>query len=146
MTKKISKAKRKKVKREGVYQPSLFERRRGGQPGNTNALTHGLYSPRFSPEEVEGLTGMREGLQDEIELIRVQMKRLLDYCDRLSDLEVTLSAENYIALHNVMAKEAATVARLMQVNKALNDAQNVGIHAQLLAALEEVNQSLLENS
>ena len=109
-------------------------------------MKHGLYSPKFSPEEVEGLTGMREGLQDEIELIRVQIKRLLDYCDHLSDLEVTLSAENYIALHNVLTKEAATVARLMQVNKALNDAQNVGIHAQLLAALEEVNQSLLENS
>ena len=141
MTKKQSRAKRKKVK-QGVYQPSLFDRRRGGQPGNTNAVKHGLYSRKFDPEEVEALSGMQEGLQDEIDLMRVMISRLLDYVRKLSELEKSLKAEDYIALHNVMAKEAATVARLMQVNKALNDAQNVGIHAQLLEALEEVNASL----
>lgn len=142
MTKKQSRAKRKKVKKQGVYQPSLFDRRRGGQPGNTNAVKHGLYSAKFSPEEVEGLSGMREGLQDEIDLMRVQIFRLMDYCKKLHDMEKEMKPEDYIALHNVLAKEAATVARLMQVNKALNDAQNVGVHAQLLAALEEVNASL----
>lgn len=85
---------------------------------------------------------MREGLQDEIDLMRVQISRLMGYCKKLHDAEEYMKAEDYIALHNVLAKEAATVARLMQVNKALNDAQNVGIHAQLLAALEEVNASL----
>lgn len=142
MTKKPSRAKRKKAKREGIYQPSLFEKRRGGQPGNTNAVKHGLYSAKFSPEEAESLTGMREGLQDEIDLMRVNISRLMDYCRSLHDLEKSLKPEEYIALHNVLAKEAATVARLMQVNKALNDAQNVGVHAQLLAALEEVNANL----
>ena len=138
-------SKRKKSnKKEGIYQPSLFDRRRGGQPGNTNALKHGLYSPKFSPEEAEGLKGMQEGLQDEIELMRVNISRLMDYCEKLKATEEYMKPEDYIALHNVLTKEAATVARLMQVNKALNDAQNVGIHAQLLAALEEVNQSLLE--
>jgi hypothetical protein len=142
MSKKVSRAKRKKLKREGIYQPSLFERRRGGQPGNTNAVKHGLYSAKFSPDELESLSGMREGLQDEIDLMRVNISRLMTYCKELHDIEKQLKPEEYIALHNVIAKEAATVARLMQVNKALNDAQNVGVHAQLLAALEEVNASL----
>lgn len=137
--------KRRKAKREGIYQPSLFERRRGGQPGNTNAVKHGLYSAKFSPEEAESLTGMREGLQDEIDLMRVQISRLMEYCGKLHEAKTEMKAEDYIALHNVLAKEAATVARLMQVNKALNDAQNVGIHAQLLAALEEVNANLAMN-
>ena len=137
-------SKRKKGKKEGIYQPSLFDRRRGGQPGNTNAVKHGLYSSKFSPDEAENLTGMREGLQDEIDLMRVNISRLMEYCEQLKNAEMELKAEDYIALHNVIAKEAATVARLMQVNKALNDAQNVGIHAQLLAALEDVNQTLLE--
>ena len=141
VSKKVSRAKRKKIK-QGIYQPSLFDRRRGGQPGNTNAVKHGLYSRKFAPDEVEALSGMQEGLQDEIDMMRVNISRLLDYARSLSALEKSLKPEDYIALHNVIAKEAATVARLMQVNKALNDAQNVGVHAQLLAALEEVNANL----
>jgi hypothetical protein len=145
MSKKVSRAKRKKAKqREGVYQPSLFEKRRGGQPGNTNAVKHGLYSRRFDPEEVEALSGMQDGVKDEIEAVRVTLSRILDYLNGIDTS--TMKAEDYSAVVSLVAKNAATVGRLMQIDKALNDSANVGIHAQLLAALEDVNQSLLENS
>ena len=132
--------KRKKVKREGVYQPSLFDRRRGGQPGNTNAVKHGLYSRRFDPEEVEALSGMQEGVKDEIELARVNLSRIAEY---INSVDMTgMTVEDYVALQNLIAKYTATVGRLKQIDKALSDSANVGIHAQLLAALEEVNASL----
>lgn len=132
--------KRKKVKREGIYQPSLFERRRGGQPGNTNAVKHGLYSRRFDPEEVEALSGMQEGVKDEIELARVNLSRIAEY---INSVDMTgMTVEDYVALQNLIAKYTATVGRLKQIDKALSDSANVGIHAQLLAALEEVNASL----
>ena len=136
--------KRKKVKKEGIYQPSLFDRRRGGQPGNTNAVKHGLYSRRFDPEEVEALSGMQDGVKDEIEACRVTLSRLLDYLNGVDASK--MKAEDYAAVVSLVSKNAATVGRLMQIDKALNDSANVGIHAQLLAALEEVNASLLENS
>lgn len=145
MTRKQSRAKRKKLKqKEGVYQPSLFDKRRGGQPGNTNAVKHGLYSRRFDPEEVEALSGMQDGVKDEIEAVRVTLSRILDY---LNGIDVAnMKAEDYAVVVSLVSKNAATVGRLMQIDKMLNDSANVGIHQQLLDALEEVNQSLLENS
>lgn len=137
---------RERKKKKGIYQPSLFERRRGGQPGNTNAVKHGLYSARFFPEEIEALSDMQEGVKDEIELVRVTSSRIQRYIDQKTiegDI-VAMDAEDYVALLNLLAKNSATVARLMQVDKALKDAQNAGIGAQLLSALEEVNASLLE--
>ena len=136
-------AKRRNV-RQGVYQPSLFDRRRGGQPGNTNAVKHGLYSRRFDPEEIEALSGMQDGVKDEIEAVRVTLSRILDYMNGV-DLS-KMKAEDYAAVVSLVAKNAATVGRLMQIDKALNDSANVGIHQQLLDALEEVNQSLLESN
>jgi len=145
MTRKQSRAKRKKLKqKEGVYQPSLFDKRRGGQPGNTNAVKHGLYSRRFDPEEIEALSGTQDGVKDEIEVCRVTLLRILKYLEGVD--ESKMKPEDYAAVVSLITKNAATVGRLMQVDKALNDSANVGIHAQLLAALEEVNASLLENS
>ena len=147
--KKLSRTKRKEQKKETVYQLSLLDKRRGGQPGNTNAVKHGLYSKKFSPDEIESLAGMSEGLKDEIDVVRVMLKRILDYLDQKRDEEtghLMMSTEDYAAMLNLVTKNAATVARLKQVDKALSDAQNVGIHAQLLAALEDVTQNLLENS
>ena len=141
MTKKQSMAKRKQAK---IYQPSLFEKRRGGQPGNTNAVKHGLYSRRFSPEEIEHLSGMQEGVKDEIEVVRISLARILDFIGQI-DLS-KMSIEDYAALQNLITKNAATVARLMQVQKALTDSEKAGLGAQLLAALEEVNANLMENN
>lgn len=139
-------SRRERKKRKGIYQPSLFERRRGGQPGNTNAVKHGLYSSRFFPEEIEALGEMQDGVKDEIELVRVTTARILRYVEQktIEGEIVVMDPEDYVAILNLIAKNSATVARLMQVDKALKDAQNAGIGAQLLAALEEVNASLLE--
>jgi hypothetical protein len=43
--------------------PKIFNRRRGAQPGNTNALRHGIYSRQFS-ESARPIPD--ENLQDEL--------------------------------------------------------------------------------
>lgn len=87
---------------------------------------------------------MQDGVKDEIEACRVTLGRILDY---LNGVDVSkMKAEDYAAVVSLVSKNAATVGRLMQIDKALNDSANVGIHQQLLDALEEVNQTLLENS
>lgn len=89
---------------------------------------------------------MQDNLGDEIKAVRITLKRILDYLDarRVSGI-YEMEPENFIAIMNLVGKTAATIGRLMQIDKALNESANVGIHQQLLNALEEVNQALLEN-
>jgi len=56
------------------------KRKTGAQPGNTNALKHGcFYSRRFNPLEVNDLdVALREGVEDEIALLRVTIRRVFD--------------------------------------------------------------------
>jgi len=50
------------------------KRKSGAQPGNTNALKSGFYSPRFTSIELGDLQTMlkADGLNNEINLMRVQ--------------------------------------------------------------------------
>ena len=49
----------------------------GAQKGNTNALKHGLYAKRYSPEETAGIRKMQpEDYRHEIYLMRVTIKNL----------------------------------------------------------------------
>jgi hypothetical protein len=58
------------------------KRKRGGQPGNTNALKHGFYSHRFNNLELADLgTALSDGLTDEIALLRVIIRRVFEYAD-----------------------------------------------------------------
>ena len=107
-------------------------------------MKHGLYSRRFDPEEIEALSGMQDGVKDEIEAVRITLGRILDYLNGVDASK--MKAEDYAAVVSLVSKNAATVGRLMQIDKALNDSAQVGIHQQLLNALEEVNANLLENS
>ena len=54
-------------------------RKRGGQPGNLNALKHGFYSRNFKPSETEALEAASlEGLHSEIVLLRVMIRRVVE--------------------------------------------------------------------
>ena len=86
---------------------------------------------------------MEDGLKDEIKVVRVQLKRIMDYIEQFRvDGQIVMKPEDYAAMLNLITKNAATVGRLMQIDKSLTDAANVGIQEQLLTALEEVNESL----
>ncbi len=51
-------------------------RRKGGQPGNLNALKHGFYSKHFLKGEIMDLEEA-DDLQEEIGMMRVVTRRLL---------------------------------------------------------------------
>ncbi len=60
--------------------PAGEKRKRGGQPGNRNALKHGLYSRFFLPDEKKSLENESLGkLDDEIELLQAYIYRTLKY-------------------------------------------------------------------
>jgi hypothetical protein len=59
--------------------PSPSRRRRGGQPGNTNRLIHGLYSRRL-PRSLTWPANPRSGFDPEFEiaLMRVHVSQLIE--------------------------------------------------------------------
>jgi hypothetical protein len=54
--------------------------KRGGQPGNTNAVRHGFYSRKF-----QDLGQVKGGLQDEIAMLRVSIRRVFERSTELGE-------------------------------------------------------------
>ncbi len=78
-----------------------MKRKRGAQPGNNNALQHGLYSAAFKAEENRLLgESSATDLTPEIELIRVMNTRFLEslQTNQPLDLETRLSALRVVSL------------------------------------------------
>lgn len=61
------------------------KKKRGGQPGNTNALRHGFYSRKFQDLEAADLDKIRAGLVDEIAMLRVSIRRVFDHSTDLAE-------------------------------------------------------------
>jgi len=54
-------------------------RKRGGQPGNINAATHGFYSRQLQPTDLAEIETTRYASVDqEIELMRISIRRLIE--------------------------------------------------------------------
>jgi hypothetical protein len=59
----------------------------GAQPGNSNALKHGFYTRRFNKHDLSGVENTNiKGLTEEIALIRVFTRRLVEACDPSADV------------------------------------------------------------
>jgi hypothetical protein len=59
---------------------SSTKRTRGAQPGNSNAVKHGFYSRNFKQLESADLEiALLNGLDDEIAMLRVIIRRVFDY-------------------------------------------------------------------
>ncbi len=117
------------------------QRRRGGQPGNTNALKHGFYSRNFSLAERRGLQGT-EGvvLGDEIGLLRVLIRRFAEQIQASQGL-----ALNESAMHLAVVSEAMLrLASLLRTDHMLGGAQSSTLITQLEHAFEEVRKELME--
>ena len=59
--------------------PPASIRKRGGQPGNLNAATHGFYSRQLKPADLTELDQAQiASLDQEIELLRISIRRLIE--------------------------------------------------------------------
>ena len=73
-------------------QPPPPKRRRGAQPGNTNALKRGLYSRRINPADLYKL-GANPGYANnqQIAQLRLYLRELLDQGSRIQDFSESLT-------------------------------------------------------
>ena len=63
--------------------------RRGAPRGNTNAFKHGYYSRRYRSLELSDLdAALSDGLDDEISLLRVIIRRVFEYANDAEDQDL----------------------------------------------------------
>jgi hypothetical protein len=107
-------------------------RKRGGQPGNSNAVKHGFYSQHYKPGEDEALSLLGEGgMQAEIDMLRVLMRRLFGYAAEADDpaaLAATLDS---------LANVSTTIAGLLKSQRLIEGGQS-SLSDALSQALSEV--------
>jgi hypothetical protein len=64
---------------EAPDSPPNLTRRRGGQPGNINAATHGFYSRQLQPVDLAEIDQAQfASVDQEIELLRISIRRLIE--------------------------------------------------------------------
>jgi len=111
------------------------KRKRGGQPGNTNAFKHGFYTKNFSLAERRGLQAS-EGivLGDEIALLRVLIRR---FAEEILSSQGAAPIET--AQHLAVVSEAMLrLASLLRTDHMLGGAQSSTFIKQLSLVLEEI--------
>jgi hypothetical protein len=118
-----------------VTSPSA-KRRQGAQPGNRNALKHGFYASAFRAGELTDLDAiLTEGVQDEITMLRVATRRVIEFID-----EFTTPMEATATL-GALGLAATRLATLLKTQKILEGSdQNTA--AALSQALAEVIKEL----
>ena len=110
------------------------KRKRGAQPGNTNSFRHGFYSRRFHQLELDDLVNQpNAGLEDEITLLRVTLRRAFEFAnDQVQD------AETWGRMLATMATAAGRLAYLLRTQKDLTG-ETDDITDILTRALEGIN-------
>lgn len=111
-------------------------RKRGGPAGSRSALRHGLYARNFHQHELSDLDAINLQISDEIVLLRVMTRRLIEYANTAE-----LDVREMIALLNTLGTTAIRIANLCRTANQLNgDSGDDG--AALSRALAEVYKEL----
>ena len=102
-----------------------MKRRRGGQPGNRNALKHGFYSRYLSHEEILSLQEAEslQGLDSEIPILRLKFGQLLDR-----------DPDNL----NLMLHASTALGRLLRLKNQLNPQQVKGLEQAVGDVMREI--------
>ena len=122
-------------------------KKRGAPLGNKNALKHGFYARQYKPVDQQDLDSLPSfSLTDEIDLVRVNIRRLLDSGQTVSTFSETLDLVRALTL------ATANLTRLMRTHNELRHL-NTDYHrpapaekSELSQRLEELKKALAEKS
>jgi len=105
-------------------------RKRGGQPGNKNALTHGFYSKTFAPAEDRDIDEIKQiSLDSEIDMLRVSIRRIFDLTAGVAD---PVQAVRYV---HVLTRAVTSLDHLVVRQNMLHNT-NTAIDESLREALD----------
>jgi hypothetical protein len=114
----------------------------GPPPGNTNALTHGLYAAG-QPCEVPP-AGWGQSIDDVIQDLAAKQARLSAYIDTLLDGrgEARPRPEDVTRLMALHAQTASRLGRLLRDRAALSGSRDADLQAGIDAALDDLGREL----
>jgi hypothetical protein len=116
---------------------SSSKRARGAQPNNTNAVKHGFYSRRFDHLETSDLDiALLNGLDDEIALLRVIIRRVFDYTNSADQ-----TLDTWSTALGTLGAASTRLAHLLRTQKLLGGKESDTASA-LSQALSEVTREL----
>lgn len=113
-------------------------RRRGGQPNNTNALKHGFYSRQFRQIDLADLDAVSASLDDEITLLRVFMRRLLEASQDQEETEI----EDLRQTLSIIGSTSTKIATLLRTQAILTGGHQDDAKQAISQALAEVIQEM----
>jgi hypothetical protein len=112
-------------------------RKRGGQPGNKNALKHGFYAAVFRSAECDDLEAMSEaGLTSEIAMLRVFTRRLFEKSSEVKTIS------DLIVLLDALGMASSRISGLLRVQHLLGSGQESGVAASISTALSDIAKEL----
>ncbi len=120
---------------------SAGERSRRGAPlGNTNALKHGFYSRSFRQIDCTDLDQVRfSGLEDEITMLRVFIRRLTDLSQHIETFPEALSLLRVLSLASISLTRLITTQNVITARSGHGELESVPGVAK---ALEDLVTSL----
>ena len=114
-------------------------RKRGAQPGNTNAIKHGFYAKNFSPAEHQDLEAAPgQGLSDEIALLRVLIRRFACQVLAADHAGLADSAQYLSTISDAMTR----LASLLRTDHLLGGAEKSIYMKRLEEVIYAVNEEL----
>lgn len=114
-------------------------KKRGAQPGNTNAFKHGFYTNNFSLAERRGLKATKGVvLGDEIALLRVLIRRFAEQIQASQGLALMESAQHLAVVSEAMLR----LASLLRTDHMLGGAHSSTFITQLNLALQGLSDEI----
>lgn len=98
-------------------QTASQSRRRGGQPGNINAIKHGRYARRVPIDHSP--TSMASSLEEEINMLRTETRRLFELARQAGDIDQTIKVLGALGLASIRT------SRLLRAQKELGNGDKV---------------------
>lgn len=126
--------KRKAGRRQSAGRP------RGAPVGNLNALKHGFYSRAFLHKELADLDEDNSGLEAEVKLTRVALRRVAELMQRKRNVE------DVCALMSAIGVGAMRVGSLLKIKRYLSgegDSNASALEAMIKAVAEELDSQIV---
>ena len=117
------------------------KKKRGGQPGNTNALKHGFYTKNFSLKERRGLQAI-EGvvLSDEIGLLRVLIRRFAEQIKGSEGVSLNETCQHLSVISEAMVRLASLLRTDNMLGGSEYDTIGAALERSMAAVLEELRE------
>lgn len=133
---------RKQRKSDTTPQPN--RRKKGAQPGNSNAAAHSFYSDQFDTDELALIASFLSDLTltDEIWMQRVLNRRLLAHLNTTNEEGNSPTIEELTKVAEALATGTGRVARLLRDQRALSGEAADGIADAISKALDELGSEL----